>query len=560
VIGYLKRADDRPGGELKGLTVSNRAIGIDVGNHSVKAVVAAKRGASVAIKKCIEIPIIRGDSAKPDRVPQAVEELSRQLRVGNEMVVTSVSTQQATVRNLEIPFSEEEKIRQILKFQTEPYLAFPIEEVIIDFYDTKTAPEGKMKVLLTAIHKEVIANRLELLSRAGIDPEVVDVDFMAIASTALWADSRLAQEGGIIVDVGDSKTIACYIQDGRLLGVRCLPMGGEDFTEAISKELNVGFEQAEQIKTDRSATPPGAAERVSNAISSVFDRLGAELDRTVRYFASQARGRSFDRVLLCGGSASLEGLDRFLAESLSAQVSVLSPPDSVKTGPEDEARFPRFATAVGLALRGLGQAPCLQNFRQEEYAYARPYRRLRRSLISCGALLFTTVALLVFSLFASIDRYKSEQASLNIDIQTKRKTVFPDKTPQSNADMRTLLEDEKKTLTPFRELQGNISLLQVFDDLSAKIPKDLAAELALFNYTKSRPPELPSIGRQRRTQQQSPTWTGTLSLKGTVASVADHVRLREILEKLDYAGLVEDRGTTPAPNGRVNVEYVLRLK
>lgn len=504
---------------MRELTISNKSIGIDVGSHSVKAVVAVKRGSSVIIKSFIEVPISPTEGPPPERVAQAVEELGKQLKVGSEVVVTSVSTQQATVRSLEIPFSEEEKARQILKFQTEPYLAFPIEEVIIDFYDTKSAPEGKMKVLLTAIHKGVIENHLELLSRAAIDPEVVDVDFMAISSTALWADPTLRETSAIVIDMSSSKTIACYIQEGKLLAVRCLPLGSDDLT-----------------------------------------RLGPELDRTVRYFSSQVRGGSFGKVILCGGSASLPGLDDFVRQALLTEVSVISPPDSIRNRAGQEMPFPRFATAVGLALRGLGEAPCLQNFRQEEHAYARPYRRLRKRLATSGVLVFLIAGLLVFSLFASIDRYSSKRGDLNFDRQTKRGTIFPDKTPQSNDDMRKLLEDEKKKLTPFRELRGNILLLEVFEDLSTKIPKEIIAELSLFNYTKSRPPELPSVRNRRRTRSKTEVWAGTLTLRGTVSTVADHEQLLEILEDLEYVGRVEHKGTNPAPNGRVSVQYTLRLK
>ena len=547
---------------MRELTVSNKAIGIDVGSRSVKAVVAAKRGSSVSIKSFIEVPIPRDGAPQPQQVALALEELGKRLKIGSEIVVTSVSTQQTTVRNLEIPFSDAEKARQILKFQTEPYLAFPIEEVIIDFYDTQTAPEGKMKVLLTAVHKGVIENHLNLLAQAGIDPEVVDADFMAVASAALWAEPQLAEESGIVIDIGDSKTVACYIERGKLLAVRSLPIGGEDITRAIAQHVGVSYEEAEQLKTGKrdASASPDAAEKVSQAIGSVFERLGPELDRTIRSFSSQAKGGSFNRVLLSGGSATLNGLDRFLSESLSAKVSLLSCPASVKAESADPASFARFATALGLALRGLGQAPFFQNFRQEEHAYARPLRRLRKHLIVTAALPVLIAALLVFSLFASIERHTSNKGDLNYEIQKRRGTIFQGKRPRSNADVRKLLEEEKNTLTPFRELRGGISVLQVLEDISAKVPKEMTAETSLFNYTKSRPSDLPTTVQRRPTGQTTPTWDATVTLKGTAPSVADHVRLKEILEELKYVALVEDKGTTEAAGGRVNVEYILRLK
>ena len=547
---------------MRELTVSNRSVGIDIGSRAVKAVVAAKSGSSVSIKSFIEIPIERDGPSQTQRALLALEELASQLKIGSEIVVTSVSTQQTTVRNLEIPFSDEEKARQILKFQTEPYLAFPIEEVIIDFYDTRTSAEGKMKVLLTAVHKGVIENHLNILAQAGIDPEVVDADFMAVASAALWAEPLLTRESGVVIDIGDSKSIACYIEGGKLLGVRSLTIGGEDFTAAIAKELGVNYEEAEQLKTGKrpAGASPDAQQKLSQAINSVLERLGPELDRTIRYFSSQARGGSFNRVFLSGGSATLNGLDKFLSESLSARVSLLSCPDDVKGDFASPATFTRFATATGLALRGLGESPCHQNFRQEEHAYARPFRRLKKHLIVTAVLPILIAGLLVFSLFASIERYKSRKADLNYEIQKRLRTVFLGKNPANNEAVRKLLEEEKNTLTPFRELKGGISVLQVLEDIAARLPAGMTAEFSLFNYTKSRPSELPSAVQSRRTPRTTPSYEATVTLKGTVPSVPDHVRLREILEELDYVAALEDKGTTDAGGGRVNVEYILRLR
>ena len=523
---------------MRELTVARKCVGIDIGSHSVKAVVASKKGSLVVIRSFAEIPISRSGPAEPEQVGAAMEELCGRLKIGSALVVTCISTQRTTVRNLEIPFREEEKVRQVLKSQTEPYLAYPIEEVIIDFYNTQSAPEGRMKVLLTAIHKDVIKERVELLSRSEIDPEVVDVDFMAVCNTALQAEPRLREGGVTVLDVGASKTIACYIQDGKLLAVRSIALGGDDFTTAISEELGVGFEEAERIKLEM------AEPAVTKAIASVLERFGGELGRTVRYFASQVRAGTFDRVILSGGTASLPGLDKFLGEALSGELSVVSASETIKNISGEEMPFPRFATAVGLALRGLGECLCLQNFRQEEHAYSRPLRRLRKNLVVSGALVFLTAALLVFSLFASLDRYRGRQVDLDFRIQTKQRTIFPDKATSDIARMRELLKEEASKLTPFRELRRNILILEVLDDLSARIPKEIQTEVSLFSYIKSKLPQLSGTRRRRRTQSKTKTWAGAITFKGTVSSDPEVVELERILKELPYFGEVVNKGTS----------------
>lgn len=410
-----------------------------------------------------------------------------------------------------------------------------------------------MKVLLTAIHKDVIKERLELLSRSEIDPEVVEVDFMAVCNTALQAEPRLREGGVTVLDVGASKTNACYIQDGKLLAVRSIALGGDDFTAAIGEELGVGFEEAERIKLEM--TEPA----VTKAIASVLERFGGELGRTVRYFASQVRAGTFDRVILSGGTASLPGLDKFLGEALSGEVSVLSASETIKNISGEEMAFARFATAVGLALRGLGECLCLQNFRQEEHAYARPLRRLRKNLVVSGALVFLTAALLVFSLFASLDRYRGREVDLDFRIQTKQRTIFPDKTTSDIARMRELLKEEASKLTPFRELRRNIVILEVLDDLSARIPKEMQTEVSLFSYIKSKLPQLSGTRRRRRTRSKTKTWAGAITFKGTVSSDPEVVELERILKELPYFGEVVNKGTSKR-GGRILFQFTLKLK
>jgi type IV pilus assembly protein PilM len=490
-----------------------------------------KRGSSLVINDFAEVAISQEEKAGQEQIAAALEQLRRELRIGSRLVVTSISAQQATVRSLEIPFSEEEKARQVLKFQTEPYLAFPIEEVIVDFYDTGTASPGKMKVLLTAIHKGVVGEHLELLSRAQIDPEVVDGDFMAVASTAVWVDRGLSQGAAIVMDVGDSKTIACYVEDGKLLAMRCIPFGGKELTES--------------------------------------NRGQAELDRTVRYFTSQVRGGRFERVVLSGDCATLPGLDGLLSEALSAEVSLLAPSEAIKNASGREIPFHRVGMALGLALRGVGESICLQNFRQEEHAYARPYRRLRKSLATAAALTALTVAFLVFSLFASRNRYQATRSDLNWKIQTKRNQIYlnteqgrtsPGNIPRKNEEMWKLLDEEASRLKPFSELQGNASVLNMLLDISSRIPKDMKVEISYFHYMKSRAAELPSRSRRRPVQHNQPTSAGTATIKGTVSSDLDATRLKEIVEESPLFTEVQSKGTSKTEGGRVDFTFVLSVR
>ena len=129
--------------------------------------------------------------------------------------------------------------------------------------------------------------------------------------------------------------------------------------------------------------------------------------------------------------------------------------------------------------------------------------------------------------------------------------------------MRTLLTEEEQKLTPFRELGRNVSVLEVLNDLSERISKDMKVELTLFDFKKARPRQVVSGGRRPRTvrAKRTPQGAGTIVLKGTVSSDVEKVELERVLNESPYFGEVDDRGgVLPDPSGRRKFHFSLELK
>ena len=97
--------------------------------------------------------------------------------------------------------------------------------------------------------------------------------------------------------------------------------------------------------------------QVFEAIAPVLAEMATELRRSLEYHRSRTRGRGVDRILLCGGTASLQGLDQFLDTELQVPVSVANPLSFVKVSTKQfdpaylDSLAPIFAVALGLAER-----------------------------------------------------------------------------------------------------------------------------------------------------------------------------------------------------------------
>jgi type IV pilus assembly protein PilM len=97
--------------------------------------------------------------------------------------------------------------------------------------------------------------------------------------------------------------------------------------------------------------------QVFEAIAPVLAEMATELRRSLEYHRSRTRGRGVDRILLCGGTASLKGLDNFLDTELQVPVTVANPFAAVNVSTKQydpgylASIAPMFAVALGLAER-----------------------------------------------------------------------------------------------------------------------------------------------------------------------------------------------------------------
>ncbi len=408
-------------GETRELTVARCGIGVDVGSHSVKLAVVRRQLGGLVVERVAEQPIAREAAGRPpaEAIAAALAAAIEGLKVGRAVVAVGVPTQLATVRNLDIPFSDDGRIRQVLKAEVEPHIPFAAEDIIVDYCHTgvaREAPAGAepapapTNLLITAVQKNVVGDVLALLQFdealgdvEPVDPEVTEVEFMGAFSAVRTLAPETCEGGELVVDVGAVKTSVIYARGGRPLAVRSINVGGDALARAVADATGASFAQAEQQMRSY-AVPAGAEEPETPVARALADALVAfrrGLDQTLRFFASQVGDVAYDRVVLTGGCAALGGLSAWLRGVLAKDVVVLDSLGPVKNGAGDEVAVARCATAIGLALRGVGESISQQNFRQEELAYPNPLKRLVKYLAPAVALIVAIVVAAIAAYFVS---------------------------------------------------------------------------------------------------------------------------------------------------------------
>ena len=146
------------------------------------------------------------------------------------------------------------------------------------------------------------------------------------------------------------------LHDGQSVFTRDLATGGNAFTEALQKELSLGFDEAGQLKQ---GVPINGVtyDDAEPVIRAVTENLLMEIGKTFDFFRATAPSDRVDTIVLSGGTSRIPGFPEALAARFDTDVEQFDPfrrlaidPAQV-TGDRRAEVGPLVAVAVGLALR-----------------------------------------------------------------------------------------------------------------------------------------------------------------------------------------------------------------
>jgi type IV pilus assembly protein PilM len=249
-----------------------------------------------------------------------------------------------------------------IQWEAEQYIPFDIQDVNLDYQvldpGTGAQSKGTMDVLLVAAKKDKIADYTGVIAQAGKVPVLVDVDAFALQNAY---EVNYGASAGIVVllNAGASAININIVNGEQSLFTRDISMGGNAYTEAIQRELNLTFEAAEEAKKGR-AVDGIAFDDVRPILHAVTENVLLEIQKTFDFFKATATWDRIDRILMSGGAASVDGFATALEERFGAPVEAFDPFrkvafDATRLGIMDAAAVaPSAAVALGLALRRAG--------------------------------------------------------------------------------------------------------------------------------------------------------------------------------------------------------------
>ena len=344
-------------------------IGLDIGSSAVKAVELKVSG------KGFKVVAFGSEPVPPDSIVDgaiidgtAVADAIRRLFENNKAfktkdVAASLSGNAVIVKKINLPVMTEAELAESIYWEAEQYIPFDIQDVSLDYQilDPGTGPDSKgtMDVLLVAAKKEKIADYTGVIAQAGRVPVVVDVDAFALQNAYEVNYGLDPQAVVVLLNAGASAININILSGEQSLFTRDISIGGNAYTEAVQKELNLPFESAEQLKKGQPIDGV-AFEEVTPALHAMTENVLLEIQKTFDFFKATASSDRIDKIVLSGGASRVDGFAKALEDRFGAPVEAFDPFkkiafDPIKLGVlEPETLVPTAAVAVGLALRRAG--------------------------------------------------------------------------------------------------------------------------------------------------------------------------------------------------------------
>ncbi len=343
-------------------------IGLDIGSNSIKLVKLKESGKSYQLERFGIQPlvtelIVDGTIMDAGMVVDAIKTLLSEQKIKTKTAAISLSGNAVIVKKITLPEMSEDELAESIKWEAEQYIPFDINDVNVDFQILGSAPgaEGQpqINVVLVAVKKDKLNDYSALVTEAGLDPLVVDIDAFAIEN--MYSINYGATHGEItaLINIGASIMNINILKDGTFAFARDISVGGNRYTETIQKELGLSYEEAEKVKKGE-AVDGVQAEEVQRVINTVSAELASEITRSFDFFRTTSAHENIDKILISGGCAMLNGIAPFLSDKLGIGVELANPFKNIKINSKDfdpeyiQHIAPIAAVAVGLATRRVG--------------------------------------------------------------------------------------------------------------------------------------------------------------------------------------------------------------
>jgi Tfp pilus assembly PilM family ATPase len=362
-----------------------------------------------------------------EKIDEELEEFFRKEKLRGEMVITCLPTSRATIRQISLSFDNVKKLKKIIKYQMEPYVPYPIDDLVVDFLP----PQGNRDILTVAVQKKLVSEHLEQLARANLESEAVNLDDFALYYLYKHSNEGNPEHPVSIINLGVGKMAVQMIDHDRLDFIRVLPDGTDNVEQLLE---------------------------------------------TFRLYELRKPDLKLGEILLTGHGATSTDLAEKLSLQTKVKTTLWRPFDKIKhqLGSIETPLQAKMSVPLGLALSTVDPSTKGFDLRKEEFKISTSMD-LKRMLIYMFSSILLLVGLLTFSLYHSIYLEEKRYTEMNKSIRQIFVNTFPETKSiakgQEAVQMSQKIEEEISKSIWLEDFTAEETVLDVLMILTEAISK-----------------------------------------------------------------------------------------
>jgi type IV pilus assembly protein PilM len=340
-------------------------IGLDIGSSYIKIAQLKdiKGGYELDLFDMLSLPpeiIVDGSIIDSFRLIDSLKELIRKARIKTKNAVIGIAGHSSVIiKRISLPEMTEEELSESIKFEAEQYVPFNIEDVNLDFQILGPKDEpGQMDVILVAVKRDIINDYVSAVKEAGLNSIIVDVNPFALENMYEINYEIEPNRNVAIVNIGASTININILKGGVSVFTRDSAVGSNLHTEALQREFNLTYENAERLKRGEPIENVSSGEAFP-IIESASEEIIGDVNRSFEFYRSTELHEDINEVILSGGCALIKEFPGLLSEKLGIETKLIEPFKNIKISKRFDLTYieeiaPIAAVAIGLALRRPG--------------------------------------------------------------------------------------------------------------------------------------------------------------------------------------------------------------
>lgn len=341
----------------------SNTFGLDIGSKTMKAVALEKVNDVWKFKSAIlaQTPQKGMASESPldqEEMVQVMQQMLVDGKIHARNVHLALPDNYTYAKVIEMPLLTEKELANAIYWEAEQHIPVPLNTINIDWRVLRSDPEGikspKMQVLLIGATKTILDRYQKVFELAGISIASIETEILSVIR-ALHIDESFPNS--LIVNIGGLATSLAIIQNGTIIFLYSIPLGGLAINRSIATEFGFSATQAEEYKKTYGLDKENFGGKIKAVIEPILSSLLSEIKKALSYYDEKHKNdHPISQIILSGGTAKLPGIIPIFVQETGIETVIANPWKAlnVQAVPQELLELgPEYTIGIGLAAKDL---------------------------------------------------------------------------------------------------------------------------------------------------------------------------------------------------------------